>query len=217
MAVQYRRLDLTAYPRREHFEYFHSMANPYVGLTVPVDITAFLTAVKTAKKPFFLSFLYCLGSAANAVPELRRRILDGGIIEVDTCDASYTVMQENGAYGYGRVAFGMPFDEYLATAIPQHERAKAHATIEIDEDELSYLFVSSVPWLSYTALQQPTPVPADSNPRLTFGKYETENGRTRIPVTLLANHALVDGLHIAQFYANLDSCLSAVTQELSAQ
>ena len=215
--MQYRRLDLSTYPRREHFEYFQSMANPYVGLTVPVDITAFLAAVKTAKKPFFLSFLYCLGSAANAVPELRRRILDGGIIEFDTCDASYTVMQENGAYGYGRVAFGMPFDEYLAQAIPQHERAKAHATIEIDEDELSYLFVSSVPWLSYTALQQPTPVPADSNPRLTFGKYETENGRTRIPVTLLANHALVDGLHIAQFYANLNTSLSAVTQELSAQ
>ncbi len=213
--MQYRRLDLSAEPRHEHFAYFNSMADPYVGLTLQVDITAFLAAVKASEKPFFLSFLYCLGSAANAVAELRRRIADGGVIEFDTCDASYTVMRENGTYGYGRAAFGMPFEDYLAAAVPQHEQAKAHATIVMDEDEPSFLFVSSVPWLHYTSLRQPTPVPADSNPRITFGKYETENGKTLIPVTLLANHALVDGLHIAQFYAALDARLAAVTQELS--
>ena len=50
------------------------MAQPYAGLTVPVDITAFYQAVEARKVPFFLSFLYCAARAANGVPELRQRL-----------------------------------------------------------------------------------------------------------------------------------------------
>ena len=78
------------------------------------------------------------------------------------------------------------------------------------EDGLSLLFLSSLPWLHYTSLTQPTPSPADSNPRITWGGYVAQGGRVTLPVTLLANHALVDGLHIAAFYRALD-------QELEAQ
>ena len=35
-----RTLDLAAYPRRAHFDYFRQMANPYVSVTAPCDITA---------------------------------------------------------------------------------------------------------------------------------------------------------------------------------
>ena len=41
-------------PRKAHFEYFHAMANPYVGLTVNVDATTFLELVKEthSNQPF---------------------------------------------------------------------------------------------------------------------------------------------------------------------
>ena len=57
------------------------MADPYAGVTAEVDITRFLMACRGAETPFFLSFLYCAGRAANAVPELRQRILDGRPVE----------------------------------------------------------------------------------------------------------------------------------------
>lgn len=47
-------------------------------------------------------------------------------------------------------------------------------------------------------------MPADSNPRITWGKAEIRGGRTVLPLTLLCHHALVDGLHISRFYAALD-------------
>jgi len=70
--------------------------------------------------------------------------------------------------------------------------------------------VSCLPWLHYSDLRQPVPHPADSNPRLTWGKYVTEGGRTHLPVTLLCNHALVDGLHLGQFYEALERELAAL-------
>ena len=57
---------------------------------------------------------------------------------------------------------------------------------------------------SYTALVQPVPSPADSNPRISWGKYFTQEGRTLLPVSVLCHHALVDGIHLSAFYQNLD-------------
>lgn len=48
-----RYIDMSAYPRREHFDYFRAMGYPYVGLTTEVDITSFAAAVKAAELPFF--------------------------------------------------------------------------------------------------------------------------------------------------------------------
>ena len=52
----------------------------------------------------------------------------------------------------------------------------------------------------------------DSNPRISWGKYITVNGRTTLPVSLFVNHALADGLHISQFFQNLENELAVLAQ-----
>ena len=86
----------------------------------------------------------------------------------------------------------------------EQERAKSARSLDDGDDGLDLLFISSLPWLSYTALAQPTPSPADSNPRITWGKWFERGGRRYLPVTVLCNHALVDGVHLARFYAELE-------------
>ena len=113
MSMEYRAIDLEHWPRREHFAYFSAMADPYVGVTAEVDITGFLSACRGAGLPFFLSFLYCAGRAANAVPQLRQRIIDGAPVEFDRCDTSHTVLREDGTYSYCRLDCMRPFARYL--------------------------------------------------------------------------------------------------------
>ena len=55
--MDYRVVDMEAYPRKEHFAYFRSLAFPYVGVTRNVDITAFLRRCKAQGHNFFLRFL----------------------------------------------------------------------------------------------------------------------------------------------------------------
>ena len=69
-----------------------------------------------------------------------------------------------------------PFREFLPYAAAEQERVKAAPTLEDGEDGESLFFVSCVPWLSYTALTQPTPTPADSNPRITWGRWHRQGG-----------------------------------------
>ena len=205
-----RTLDLAAYPRRAHFDYFRQMANPYVSVTAPCDITALradggasvsdILMQMQADLPFFLTVLHCAINAANAVPELRQRIRGEGIVEYDRCLSSHTVALPDGTYCYCTLDCAQPLGAFLPAAQAEVARVKAAPSLDDGADPDELFFVSSLPWLTFSAISLPTPTPADSNPRITFGKFTQEGDRVLLPVNLTANHALVDGLHLAAFF-----------------
>ncbi len=197
------RLDMENYPRKDHFQYFLNMGYPYVGTTVNIDITNWMTRRKETGNPFFLSFLHAVGNAANSITELRQRIDQEEIVEFDHCKLSYTVGLENGTYCYCSVSVDKPLDEFIVYARKEQDQAIKIPTISDGDEELALIFISSLPWLAYTSLVQPVPSPADSNPRITWGKYFEQDNKILIPVSILCHHALVDGIHLSQFYENL--------------
>ena len=198
------KIDMDSYPRKSYFEYFRNMAYPYVGVTVNVDITDLLNAIRREKLPFFLTILYIVANAANKVPELRRRIDGDGIIEYSHCNTSHTVALEDETYCYCELNSSMNYKDFLEYAEERQNSAKIQAVTEDGNEADSLFFVSCLPWISYTAIIQPVPNPADSNPRITFGRYFEQNNRILMPTTILVNHALADGKHIAEFYGNFD-------------
>ena len=206
-------IDLTAYPRASHFRYFLNMGYPYVGMTVQADITEFYHWQKQNGVPFFLAFLWCAARAANRVPAFRQRIRDGEILEYPWCPSSHTVAREDGTYAYCQLDCRGDFASFLKRALPLHEEAARHGTIEEDtSDMLPYFYVSTVPWVHYTSVTQPTPIPADSNPRLVWGNYAAEGERITMPVTVLCHHGLVDGRQIGDFYRELDVAMGEIRQ-----
>ena len=210
--MNYKYLDMQTYKRKEHFDYFCSMAYPYVGVTANVDISELLSKIRKGRLPFFFTVCYCVSRAANGIPEFRQRIRDGVIIEFDRCRTSHTVALEDDTYCYCTLEDGMPYSGYVRYAEKEQEKAKRAGTIEETEDEADGMFfISTLPWISYTSLIQPVPVPADSNPRITWGKYFRQEGRELLPVSVLCHHALVDGKYIAEFYRLLEEEFAEVS------
>lgn len=191
-------IDMQSDPRRSQYEYFRSFANPYASITVSCDITPL-----KEKKPFFLSVLYCAVNAANAVPELRRRILGEQVVEYENCISSHTVVLPDETYCYCELDCAKPFDEFLPYALAEVEKAKSAPSMDDAEPERLF-FVTSVPWLSFHAVSLPVPNPADSNPRITFGKAYEQDGKYLLPVSLTVHHALADGIHMAKFFHNFE-------------
>lgn len=187
-------IDMKNDPRRSQFEYFTTFGNPYASLTVPCDITPL-----KGRKPFFLSVLYCAVNAANSVAELRRRIVGETVVEFENCISSHTVALPDETYCYCELDCSKPFDEFLPYALAEIEKAKAAPSME-DADPQRLYFVTSVPWLSFTSIRLPTPTPADSNPRIAFGKAYEQDGKYLMPVDLTVHHALADGIHMAKFF-----------------
>ena len=195
------RIDMENYPRRAHFEHFYGMAWPYVGMTAEVDVTELLALCRERKYSFYLMVMHAAALAADEVPEFRRRIEDGGIVEYDECPTSHTELKADGTYVYCALRHHMPLAEYIAQANTARQRAQESGSLEEEGDVQSLYFISCVPWVQYTALIQPVCGGEDSNPRITWGKYQTnEKGRVMMPLSVLLHHSLADGLHIARFY-----------------
>lgn len=198
-------IDLSTCPRRAHFMMFRDMGNPYVGMTAQIAVTGFERRVREGGAPHFLTFLYEAARAANAVPALRQRIEDGGIAEYGHCLASCTVARADGTFGFMNLDPTGAYEDYLPRAREAMSRAREGGELDTSIDGLPVFFMSCIPWVRYTALAQPTPVPADSVPRITWGRCE---GGV-VPVTLLAHHALVDGAHIARFFELIEANLNS--------
>jgi len=209
-----KKIDMNSYPRKAHFEYFKNMAYPYVGATVNIDITYLLNVIKRKKLPFFLTILYIATNAANKIPEFRRRIDHDSIIEYSHCNTSHTVALQDETYCYCELNSSMNYKNFLEYAEDKQRLSKIQAITNDGSERDSLFFVSCLPWISYTAIIQPVPSPSDCNPRITFGRYFRQNDITLMPTSILANHALVDGLHIAKFYRKFDEIMAQLIDDL---
>lgn len=207
------KLDLQTFPRRQHLAYFSSLAYPYVGVTNNVDVTELVQFCKQQNLSFYLLFMHAAALAADGVPELRQRIRNGEVVEYSECPTSHTELLDNGTYAYCTLYHHMALDAYLAQAERARAQCRLNGSLEEDADSESMYFISTLPWLAYTALIQPVAGGEDCNPRITWGKFQSDtHGRQQLPVTLLAHHGLVDGIHIARFYENLEKELQALVR-----
>ena len=211
------RIDLDKYARRRHFEYFSSLQYPYVGVTNDVDVTELVQFCKAKKYSFYLTFLHAAALAADGVRELRQRIHDGGIIEYSACPTSHIELLEDNTYCYCTLHHHMTMEEYIPYAEKTRMQCRQAGSIDEDDDVERMYFISTLPWLHYSAMIQPVAGGEESNPRITWGKFQEDHcGRKQLPVTILAHHALVDGIHIAMFYQNLERQIREIVSELPA-
>jgi chloramphenicol O-acetyltransferase type A len=136
-------------------------------------------------------------------------------VEYPFCNPSYTVAAPDGTYRYCLVHADQPFSDYLAEAKKKQRAALLTSHLEEEGDVLGQLFISCVPWLSYDSLIMPWPDSSFSIPNFGWGKavrdvrLVLENGvpaekeTVTLPVTVMVNHALMDGLHLSRFFDGL--------------
>lgn len=176
------------------------MTNPYLSVTAPCDITALRRLTQERGLPFFLTVLHCAINAANAVPELRQRIRGKDIVEYDRCLSSHTVALPNGTYCYCTLDWCAAARRVSSGRAGRGRARQGAPSLDDGADPDELFFVSSLPWLTFSAISLPTPTPADSQSPHHLRQIHAGGDRVLLPVNLTANHALVDGLHLAAFF-----------------
>lgn len=208
--MKYTVIDMNNYPRRGHFEYYKDFAYPYTGLTAMVDVSRLKEFTKQNGFSFFLTCTYIAAKAANRIPEFRRRIKEEGIIEYPNCGTSHVEPLENQTFCYCKLYYDKLYTEFLEYAVKEQQKSKQEASIVDDEETDAMYFISAIPWVHYTNLVQAVPCNRESNPRISFGRYEETNGKLMMPVTVLVHHALMDGYHVGLFYQYYEEEMEAL-------
>ena len=168
--------------------------------------------LRAEHKPIFLTMLYVIHRAVNRVPELRRRIEDGQVVEYDECPVSFTEMKPDGSYAYCRMeSAGCPMRTTSPwDACSRRRPGRAAPSKRTAGRKAPASFASCLPWLNYTSLTHPACTPADSNVRVSWGQLFMRCGMTQLSVSIQVHHALADGWHIARFYRALEEEIAAL-------
>lgn len=188
--------------RQKHFEFFNSMNHPHFNITANVDISNLLPFLKKNKLPITPSIVYLIARTANEIPEFKWRIRDKKIFEHETVTPSFSVFTEVAdVFSFCTVDYESNAKSFIQRAFEKSEEMKQHPSFEDEEGRDDFLFLSTIPWVSFTGFQHAMRFhPCDSVPRITWGKFFEENGKTQMPLSVQVHHAVVDGRHVGKYF-----------------
>lgn len=196
-------IDRATWPRRHHLETFLRFERPHTSVCAPVDVTNLVAAVRAQGASLFGTLLHAACVAANAVPELRQRLRGDDVVEHAVVHPSFTVAGPDDTFRFCPGRFEPdPARFRRAMREAMDEAAREQPLTEAPGDDR--IFVSSLPWVAFTAVEHPMKSAADCVPRIAWGRVDTADGASRVPLSITAHHGLVDGLHMARFIARFE-------------
>lgn len=202
-------IDMQSWPRRKHFNVYNAFDYPHFNVCANVDLTAFYPAVKQRSLSINVAIIYVLARAANRIPEFRYRIRDGAVVEHEVVHPSTTILMEDELFTFCTIEYADNFLEFAARAAEQILHVQNHPTLEDEPGQDDLLFMTSMPWISFTSVMHPLHFnPPDSVPRIAWGKFFEDGGTLKMPLSVQGHHALMDGIHMGRFYTEVQGCLS---------
>ena len=193
-------IDVNTWKRKQHYEHFSSMADPYFGVTIPFDVTNAYKLSKELKVSFFGIYLHDCMKAINEIDALKMRIENNSIVRHDIIHASPTIMREDNTFGFSFVNYDPDLSVFLSYLEDEKQRINTSSNLFPNQNSLDCIHCSAMPWLNFTGHKEPVAGGImDSVPKLAFGKATKEDDKLMMSVAINVNHALVDGYHVSLF------------------
>ncbi len=203
-------VDLATWPRAAQFRFFRTYQKPHYAVTSRLDVSHLLQR-KSDGISAYRACLYAIGVGLHAVPELCMRFRGDQVLRYEIVTLSMTVPTHAGTFGYAYVPFTANFNEFDRQAealIDQAARDDVLRATSGERDDLAFL--SCMPWLDYTSINNALSGPDDCIPRVTWGKFVDQGRRWDMAMTLEVHHALVDGAQVGAYFAAVQAALDKV-------
>ncbi len=203
------RIDLATWNRSEQFRFFRTYDRPHYATTARVDVSGLMARRKALALSPFRTTIHAVGAALHTVPELRMRFRGDEVTLYDRLWLSPTIPLDNGDFRYTYVRFDADravFDQDAAARIAEVRAGQPLNANDGSQADVAYL--SCLPWLDYSSLDNALPGPDDCIPRVSWGKIVPKGDGHDMAVTLHVHHALVDGRQVGQFFEALGAALA---------
>lgn len=202
-------IDISSWPRRKHFALFNQFDYPHFNLTANVDISETLSVIKEKQLSVTITMSYLLARAANEIANFRWRIRGTEVVEHTLVHPSTTILTKGDLFSYCTMPYLPSFPQFSVQAMEKMEDVKKNPTLEDEPGQDNLLFMSSIPWVSFTSMTHPIHMhPVDSVPRMVWGKFFTQDDRTLMPLGVQAHHALMDGVHLGMYFNKVQTYLT---------
>lgn len=193
-------IDVHTWKRKQHYNHFKTLKDPYFGIIFPVDVSKAYQFAKDNSISFFGKYLHDCMAALNNVDELRLRIKDNQVVKYETINASATLMRSNQTFGFSYIEFETQLNQFLSHLISEKNRIESTGALFPLRNDLECIHCSAMPWVDFSGHKEPVSGHEDSIPKIAFSKATKDfKNRLKMNVSIHVNHALVDGYHIGLF------------------
>ncbi len=189
--------------------------NPFINflssrytMSARVNVENLWIKSKEQDLSFFVMSLGALMNALNDIPQMRRRIIDGKVIEFESLDAvcpimdkEETVFKEIRIEGPQRFYNILKWHDYVVdyqlNVLEGVDKAFDVDTME--RDNINIANFSCIPWVDFDSITNATAAGNAIQPLITWGKV---NENYEMTVSITVSHIFVNGLELAKFYKN---------------
>lgn len=202
-------IDLENWNRKEHFEFFSQMEEPFYGVVTEIDVTIAYQEAKRKNIPFFNYYLHKVLFAVNETENFRLRIDGEQIFLHEKIDASATVMRADKTFGFSFMQYTENENNFSAYANKEIERVQNTSGLLLNSNwKENIIHFSAVPFINFSGLTHARSFTwPDSCPKISVGKIFEKDHRKFFNIAVYVHHGLVDGYHIGLFLENLQKSL----------
>lgn len=190
--------------------------NPFINflssrysMSARIDVENLWIKSKEQDLSFFVMSLGALMNALNDIPQMRRRIIDGKVIEFESLDAvcpimdkEETVFKEIRIEGPQRFYNILKWHDYVVdyqlNVLEGVDKAFDVDTRE--RDKINIANFSCIPWVDFDSITNATAEGNAIQPLITWGKV---NENYEMTVSITVSHIFVNELELAKFYKNV--------------
>ena len=187
--------------------------NPFINflssrysMSARIDVENLWIKSKEQDLSFFVMSLGALMNALNDIPQMRRRIIDGKVIEFESLDAVCPIMdKDETVFKEIRIEAPQRFHnilkwhdyvvDYQLNVLEGVDKAFDLDTME--RDKINIANFSCIPWVDFDSITNATAAGNAIQPLITWGKV---NDNYEMTVSITVSHIFVNGLELAKFY-----------------
>ena len=201
--MEFERIQLDSWARREHFEHYHSQVPCTYSMTTKLDITPLVEA----KARLYPAMLYLITRAVNRFPQFRMDFDSEGKLgvygEMHPC---YTIFhRDSETFSNLWTEYTEDYSAFCRAYERDLEQFGSNKSMMAKPGVPANTFpVSMIPWESFDGFN----LNLEKGygyllPIFTMGRYSENNGRYLLPLSIHVNHAVCDGFHVCRFISAL--------------
>ncbi len=212
--MQWAKIDLKTWKRAPVFQHFIQNMRCVMSLTVEMDITDFLAAVRGKQYSFYPAMMWVVSAAVNSREEFRLGYDDQGNVGIwDVVSPYYADFHpQDESFVKLVTEFYPDCQQFQQRFQADRQRYQHYRGFEQQAVPPNTFDVSCLPWVHYQSFDLHV---FDAGtylaPVITWGKYTaTATGRVTLPLSLNIHHAVADGYHLCRFFADVEHWMGQI-------
>lgn len=210
--MHYTVVDLSSWDRGNLFQFYMNNMRIVMSLTVDMDVTNLKAYSRKTGIGFYPLMLWVVSKVINSHEEFKYSWdKNGNLIRWDYVSPSYTDFhEEEEAFTKMVTEYSEDLFEFCGRVKADRERYQNDRAV-LDDQPPNFFDVSCLPWVKYKHFDVHV---FDEGkflaPVVTWGKYEQENDRLIMPLTMNIHHGVADGFHLSRFFNEAQDLITAL-------